>query len=58
MKFKVGEIRKATETFSPLYNKGDKFKIMKINEDPNLVPIEAGRIKDKAVYGFEEWELE
>lgn len=42
----------------PLFRKGDKFRIIKINDDPNLMPIEAVRLKDGEIYGFEEGELE
>ena len=49
---------KAKETFEPLYKKGDKFKIIKRNKEDGLMPIEAMRIKDKEIYGFEENELE
>lgn len=44
--------------YKPLFRKGDKFKIIKINDDPNLMPIEAIRLKDRQIYGFEEGELE
>ena len=54
---KIGQIKIAKESFSPLYMKGDKFKIIKLNTDYNLKPIEALRIKDGRIYGFEEGEL-
>jgi len=49
---------KAKESFKPLYSKGDLFKIVKRNTDPELVAIEAMRMKDGWIYGFEEGELE
>jgi len=52
------KIMKTKEDFDPLYRKGDLFKIVKINDDPNLVKIEAMRLKDGQVYGFDESELE
>jgi len=55
---KKGQIRQVKENFMPLYMKGDKFKIIKINKDINLMPIEAMRLKNRKIYGFEEGELE
>jgi len=49
---------KAKDTFKPLYFKGDKFKIIKRNTEEGVAPIEAMRLKDKEIYGFEEGELE
>ena len=49
---------KVKETFEPLYKKGDKFKIVKRNKEEGLMPIEAKRIKDGEIYGFEIDELE
>jgi len=49
---------KAKKDFIPLYRKGDKFKIIKKNKETELMPIEAMRLKDGQVYGFEEGELE
>lgn len=54
---KVGQILITKESFLPLFLKGDKFKIIQLNEDYNLKPIEAMRLKDKKIYGFEEGEL-
>lgn len=55
---KKGDIVKVKEGEPPLYLKGDKFKILRINENPDLMPIVAMRFKDKELYGFEEDELE
>jgi hypothetical protein len=55
---KLGQIVTAKEDYSPLYKKGDKFRIVKINKDSNLTQIEAMRLKDKNVYGFDKNELE
>lgn len=52
------EIVKAKEDYHPLYRKGDKFKIIKINKNPELMPIESMRIKDGEIYGFFDDELE
>jgi hypothetical protein len=49
---------KAKETFEPLFNKGDLFKIIKTNADPNLMELECMRLKDGKIYGFEKDELE
>ncbi len=54
---KQGQIKQAKENFSPLYFKGDKFKIIKINNDINLMSIEAMRLKNRKIYGFEVDEL-
>ena len=54
---KIGQIKKAKESFTPLYFEGDEFKIIKLNEDVNFVPIEAMRLKNKKIYGFGEDEL-
>jgi len=55
---KKGDIMKVKEGEPPLYLKRDKFKILKINENPDLMPIVAMRLKDKETFGFEEDELE
>ena len=54
---KIGYVLKTKEDFKPLFRKGDLFRIVKINEDENLMPIEAIRLKDREVYGFEVGEL-
>lgn len=54
---KVGQIKRAKESFSPLFLKGDEFKIVQLNDDYNLKPIEAVKIKSGEIYGFEEGEL-
>ena len=51
-------MKKAKFDFKPLFRKGDTFKIIKRNKDPNLMPIEALHLRSKKVYGFEEGELE
>ena len=48
---------KAKEDYFPLYRKGDEFIIVKVNKDPDLMPIEAMRLKNKAIYGFEKEEI-
>ena len=55
---KVGEIKKVNHDFESLYRKGDKFKIIRLNKDEDLMPIEAMRLKNRQIYGFEENELE
>jgi len=52
------KIKIAKETMHPLYQKGDKFEIIKLNSDPDLVPIIAKRLKTGDMYGFYEGELE
>ena len=52
------QIVKAKEGMGKLYMKGDKFKILKINKDPDLMPIEALHLKSKETYGFTEEEIE
>lgn len=44
-------------TFEPLFFKGDKFRIVKRNTDPDLMPIEAVKLSSKNIYGFNEGEL-
>jgi len=55
---KVGQIKKAKYSFYPIYKNGDKFKIIQLNENIDLMPIEAMCIKDGRIYGFWEGELE
>lgn len=55
---KIGQIKKTKDEFFPLYKEGDSFKIVQLNTNVNLMPIEAMRIKDKRTYGFWEGELE
>jgi len=52
------KIYKVKETLTPLFVKGDLFIITKRNKEPNLMPIEAKRLKDGEIYGFDENELE
>ena len=54
---KIGQIKIAKETFPPLYSKGDKFKILDVTSDKDMLPILAKRLKNKKVYGFEYGEL-
>jgi hypothetical protein len=49
---------RAKDDCFPLFKKGDLFKITQINEDPELMPIEAIHINTKDVYGFEKEELQ
>jgi hypothetical protein len=58
MEIQINRIYKTKEDFLPLFRKGDRFKILKLNEDINLMPIEALRLKDGKIYGFEENEFE
>lgn len=43
---------------SPLFRRGDKFRIVHINEDPDLMPIEALHFRSRRIYGMEEEWLE
>ena len=52
MKFEKGDIFIAKEEFIPLYRKGDRFRIVKINRDKGLLPIEALHLRTGNVYGF------
>lgn len=49
---------RAKENFEPLYNKGDLFKLIRINTDPDLMELECVRLKDGKIYGFDRNELE
>ncbi|MFW6172539.1 MAG: hypothetical protein ACOC5T_02235 [Elusimicrobiota bacterium] len=51
-------IKQTKIDFEPLFRKGDYFKIVRTNKDPDLMPIEARRLKDGKVYGFWKGELE
>lgn len=55
---KIGKKFKVKETIKGLYRKGDIFEIVKINDDPDLMTIEAMRLKDGETYGFEEEDTE
>lgn len=55
---KMDKIKKAKQSFYPLFRKGDEFKIVGENNSSFLMPIEAMHLKSGEVYGFEEWELE
>jgi predicted nucleic acid-binding protein len=55
---KIGQIVIAKETFDKLYRKGDKFKILDIVNNVNLISIKAMRLKDREIYYFEEDELD
>ena len=52
-----GQIVKSKEDYRPLYKKGDKFKIIKLNTGENLMPIEALHLRTKEIYGFNRNEL-
>ncbi|MGV8152042.1 MAG: hypothetical protein ACP5OG_03100 [Candidatus Nanoarchaeia archaeon] len=49
---------RAKETFEPLYQKGNLFRIIQVNSHPNLMELECVRLKDGKKYGFERNELE
>ena len=49
---------RAKEGCEPLYRKNDIFVIVKRNSEDGIAPIEAMRLKDKKIYGFDEDELE
>lgn len=51
------KVKSAREGFEPLYKRGDKFIIVKLNSDPNLTPIEAKHLRSGRIYGFNEGEL-
>lgn len=55
---KVNQVVKTKEDFMPLYRKGEKFKVIRINKDENLMPVEAVSFKTGEIYGFEEKEFE
>ena len=55
---KIGQIVIAKETFDKLYRRGDKFRILDIVNNVNLVSIKAMRLKDREIYYFEEEELD
>lgn len=57
MKFKKNQIVKTKAEFRPLYYKGEKFRIIKLNKNPNLMPIEAVSMRTGECYGFEEDEF-
>jgi len=57
MEFKVGQIVKTKKDFMPLFRKGEKFKIIRINTDERLMPIEALSLFSKEIYGFEKEEF-
>lgn len=54
---KLWQIKKVKYDFYPLYKEGDLFRITKLNREDDLLPIEAMRLKDKNIYGFEAGEL-
>jgi len=54
IKMKTKTINHSTH---PLYHQGDKFVIIRTNSDINRMPIEARRLSDGCIYGFEEGEL-
>jgi hypothetical protein len=58
MNYKLNQICIAKEDFKPLYYKGDKFKIIKINNHLDLLPLECLHFKTRNVYGFEFEELQ
>ena len=50
-------LKKAKEDFKSLYKKDDLFKIIKINKEPEMMPIEALHLKSQQIFGFVEDEL-
>lgn len=54
---KVGNKFKVDHDYMPLYKKGDLFKIIKINEDPDLMRVEAVNLRNNQVLGFSEEEV-
>jgi len=54
---KQGQIMQANESFPPFYIKGDKFKIISIIDDEDMLPIEAIRLKNNTSHYFEYGEL-
>lgn len=58
MKLVKGKIVRVKDELYPLYKKRDKFKIIKINKNKYLTPIEAIHLKSRKVYGFYRDELE
>ena len=52
------KISYAKESFEPLFRKGDKFIIVRRNNNPQLMPVEARHLYTREVFGFEEGELE
>jgi len=54
---KEKQIVKAKEDYYPLYRRGDKFKIIIINKNPDLMPIEALHLRKNKIYGFFKEEL-
>lgn len=58
MKPQINKIYKTKDEFNPLFQKGEKFKVIEIIADiQNFLPIVAVN-KNGEVYGFEENELE
>lgn len=52
-----GEIVKTKSEFKPLFKKGEKFKIIRMNFEDGLMPVEAKSLRTGEVYGFELGEL-
>ena len=57
-KLEKGTIFISKEGFYPLYQKGDQFKVVRINRKSHLVPIEARRLKTGKIYGFYKEEID
>lgn len=55
---KLGQIVRVKDGMEPLYTKRDKFKIVNINKNPDLMPFVALNLRTKKTYGFFEEELE
>lgn len=54
---KTNQIVKTKEGMMPLYRKDDEFKIIRLNKEEGLIPIEARHLKSGRIYGFNEWEF-
>ena len=58
IRLKKGMFFTPKQEFYPLYRKGDKFKIVKINKEKDLLPIESLHLRTKQIYGFERDEIQ
>lgn len=57
MEIKLNNFYIVNHDCEPLFRKGDRFKVIKLNEDKNMLPITAVNFRGE-VLGFEENELE
>lgn len=58
MSLKVNQIVKVKEGFYPLYYKGEKFRIIKLNKNKDLMPVEMKSLRTKETFGFEKFEID